>query len=582
VEFEALEDLSRLFQYDVLAVSEESDIDLGQLLGRPAHIEVDADEIAQRFYHGLVIEAAWERTEESLNFYRLTLRPWFYLLGKTTDCRIHHDKTAIAIIRETLLRRGFHDFRFATVESYPTLHYTVQYRETDLDFVCRLAEQHGIYYFFEHSADRHELIFADSASAHKPAAGQATVPFNPDSVGGLNAPAAMYSWRWRRELRSGKVTLSDYNHLKPTADLNGDRSANEAYAHGKLEVFDHPGPHAAKKDGEFYARVRLEAEQTSDKRRMARGVAVALYPGARVELERHPHASENDEWLVVSVHGRFGPQHYRSRGRDARGVGNFDAEYELHRLSVPFRAPLATPKPLIHSLQTAMVVGAKGEEIDCDDHGRILVHFFWDRHGDCSCRLRVCQVWAAQKWGAQVIPRVGMEVIVAYLDGDPDRPIVVGCVPNPEKKQTPEELPAKKTRMVWRSQTYKGSGFNELAFEDATDAELFFMRAQKDMQTLVLHNQETQVEGPLRSITVTTGDEKKEISQGNLSERISQTRRTDSNATEFVAEDHIVLTVGSNTISIDQQKIVITVGGASQITLTKQVIEQISSLIKLN
>jgi type VI secretion system secreted protein VgrG len=249
---------------------------------------------------------------------------------------------------------------------------------------------------------------------------------------------------------------------------------------------------------------------------------------------------------------------------------------------VPFRAPLTTPKPLIHSLHTARVVGEKGEEIDCDDHGRILVHFYWDRHGNRSCRVRVSQVWAGQKWGAQVIPRVGMEVMVAFIDGDPDRPIVVGCVPNPEKNQAPEELPAKKTRMVWRSATYKGSGFNELAFEDATDAELFFMRAQKDMQTLVLHNQETQVEGPLRSIKVTTGDEEKEISQGNLIEKISQTRHTDSNATEFVAKDHITLTVGSNTIYIDQQKIVITVGGFSHITLTKQVIEQISDLIKLN
>src|SRR5262249_24527400 len=161
------------------------------------------------------------------------------------------------------------------------------------------------------------------------------------------------------------------------------------------------------------------------------------------------------------------------------------------------------------------------EEIDCDDHGRILVHFFWDRHGDRSCRLRVSQVWASQKWGAQVIPRVGMEVMIAYLDGDPDRPIVVGCVPNPQKLKVPGELPAKKTRMVWRSATYKGSGFNELTFDDATSAQLFFMHAEKDMQTIVRHNQQTQVEGPLRTITVTTGDEQKEVSKGNLKEKVA-------------------------------------------------------------
>jgi len=453
VEFACEEGLSQLFEIDVVAVSEGGDLDLDQLLGRPAHIALDCGGLGRRFYHGLVLEAAWERAEAGLFYYRLTLRPWLYLLGKTTDCRIHHDMTVVDIIRETLSRGGFADYRFATTESYPTLHYTVQYRETDLNFLCRLMEQHGIYYFFEHGAERHLLVFADSASAHVPAPGQASVVFNPHLTADLKLPEpAIHAWRRLRLLRSGKFELNDYNHLTPNATLVGDRIAGEPYARSDFEVFDHPGPHAQQSDGARYARVRLEAEQAADKRRAAQGTVVALYAGCKTTLERHPQFSENDAWIAARVKSRFGRQYYRSSEREDGQDSNFEAEYEFHRLALPFRAPLVTRKPLVHSLQTAKVVGVAGEEIDCDDHGRILVHFFWDRHGDRSCRLRASQVWGGQNWGAQAIPRVGMEVMVAFIDGDPDRPIVVGCVVNPQTLPVPYELSANKTRMVWRSQ----------------------------------------------------------------------------------------------------------------------------------
>jgi len=231
VEFDSDEGLSQLFEFDVLAVSEDGDLDLDRLLGCAAHIELDCREVGKRNYHGLILEAEFERLEEGLYYYRLRLRPWTYLLGKTTDCRIHHDKTVIDIIRETLSRRGFPDYRLATIESYPTLHYTVQYRETDLNFICRLMEQHGIYFFFEHSAGRHVLVFADSASAHQPAPGQESVDFNPHMSPDLKeSQATIYSWRHLRKLRSGKFELNDYYHMTPNTRLTGDRNASEHYA----------------------------------------------------------------------------------------------------------------------------------------------------------------------------------------------------------------------------------------------------------------------------------------------------------------------------------------------------------------
>src|SRR5215831_2663669 len=498
VGFEADEGLSRLFVFDVLAVSADANIDLDQLLGRPAHIELDCHGLGKRYYHGLILEAEFDHLEEggNLSYYRLLLRPWTWLLGKTSDCRIHHDKTVVDIITDTLSRRGFSHYRFTTIENYPKLHYTVQYRETDLNFISRLMEQHGIYYFFEHSAGSHELVFADSANAHKPAPGQASVAFNTNRITDFESPrATIYSWRPQRKLRSGRFELNDYNHMTPNAHMRGNRDADERYDKSQLEIYVHPGMHGQLDEGERYARVRLEAEQAVDKRRVARGNAVAVFAGAKMELERHPRGEENDTWIAARIASRFGPQSYYAGGvRGAVKERNFEGEYEFQRLSQPFRAPLETPKPLINSLQTAKVVGAKGEEIDCDDHGRVLVHFFWDRHGDKSCRLRVSQVWGGSNWGAQVIPRIGMEVMVAFIDGDPDRPIVVGCVPNPQTLPVPYELPANKTRMVWRSNSHKSRGRSEMTIEDATSRENFFLHAQKDWTHRVLNNHTQRVD----------------------------------------------------------------------------------------
>lgn len=487
VEFSGSEGLSELFGFNILAVSENNDVDLDSLLGQACHVVADEGTLGKRYYHGILTEAAWERTEGDLNYYRLLLRPWTWLLGKTSDCRIFHDQTVLDIVSDTFKRRGFSDFRPATTHSYPVLHYTVQYRESDLNFVERLLEQHGITYYFEHTEDKHTLVLADGRASHNPAPGLAQIKFNPGTREHLQAREPMLDhWALSRSLRSGKVELTDYNHLTPNAQMLADRAGAERYQHNTLEVFDFPGTYTKQNDGAFYARIRLEAELCLDKRRQGHGNALALIPGVTTALTKHPRGVENTDYLVVRTDSHIGPQVYRSERSEADQ--GYSAHYQFQILDIPFRPVADAPKPRIHSLQTASVVGAEGEEIDCDNHGRILVHFPWDRHGDRSCRLRVSQVWGGQGWGGQVIPRIGMEVMVAYLEGDPDRPIVVGCVPNPEDKGVPYELPAKKTKMAWRSTTHKGSGFNEMTFEDQNGQQNLFMHAEKDHTVKVKNN----------------------------------------------------------------------------------------------
>ena len=484
---DAREGLSELFEFDIEAVSELEDIDFDKLIGQPCSVTYDAMGVPDRVFHGVLTQGQWTGVRNELFVYRLTLRPWLWLLGKTTDCRIFHEKTAVDIIRETFAGHGFSDFRLALTASYPALHYTVQYRETDLNFVSRLMEQHGIYYYFEHEAGLHRLVLADSIASHAPVPGLAKIPFNAHHETPQRVRLQhIRRWNSLRGLRSGRVELNDYNHLKPTRAMISPRKGTESYTRSDMEVYDHPGAYRSPEDGAFYARVRLEAEQAQDRRREAQGDAISLFPGALVTLEKHPRGPENQQYLIVRTHHGFESQEYRSGGSPVETDDH--GTYEFLPAERQYRALLQTPKPLVHSLQTALVTGAEGEEIDCDDHGRILVHFYWDRHNDKSCRLRVSQVWGAKTWGGQIIPRIGMEVMVAFIDGDPDRPIVVGTVPDPENNHVPYKLPENKTRMVWRSNSHKSSGFNEFSMEDKTGAENVLLHAQKDFTHKVLNN----------------------------------------------------------------------------------------------
>jgi type VI secretion system secreted protein VgrG len=521
-----------------------------------------------RTFNGVLVEAQWVGATEDLFVYRVVLRPWLWLLSRTSDCRIWHDKTALDIIKEVFRDRGFTDFRDATTSGFPTLEYCVQYRETDLNFVSRLMEKHGIYYFFEHSQDRHLLVLADSKSSHKPVPGHAKTLF----FGAAQTRRDMENfsrWTAERRFRTGKYDLNDYDFKQPNKNLDANKSAGSKYNKGQLEIYDYPGAYIERSDGESFAKVRLDADQAQDRRRHATGNAISLFPGGLTTLEHHPAAAENVEYLVLRASHAYVAQYYRSGGG---GEDDYSGAYELLDSSIPYRSPLLTPRSVIHGPQTARVVGKDGEEIDVDEFGRILVLFHWDRKQLKSCRVRVAQVWAGKQWGGQFIPRIGMEAVVEFLEGDPDRPLVVGTVYNGDNKH-PYDLPDNKTQSGLKSDSSLGhSGYNEFMFDDKQDSEMVRMQAQKDHEVKVLNTETWEIgsrfaggKGPSRKTTLVQGSDEVTIQSGDQSVTIeagNQNITISANLTTS-ADQGIKLTCGASVIEMTPTEIKITSGHIS-------------------
>src|SRR5215510_15504218 len=400
--FDGVEGLSELFEYRIEAIAKK-EIDFDAILGRSCSVMIKVYD-KERHFNGILVEAQWVGIKQEHHVYRLVLRPWLWLCSRTSDCRFFQDKTAPDIIQQVFKDRGFNDVRTSLSESYPELEYCVQYRESDLAFVSRLMEQHGIYYFFEHTSDKHMLVLADSMSAHQAVPGLGQIDFIPLGNSERRDRQHIYHLVSERRFRTGKVELNDYYELEPNADLKADKKGTAKYNKSDMEFYDYPGKYKKKSDGEKYAKVVLEAEQALDERRHTDGNAPSLFPGGTTKLQQHMRSSENKDYLVVRASHLYVAEHYRS------GTGAAHHEYSGHYEFLPkdkqFRAPIVTPKPLIHGIQTAKVVGKnKSDEIDVDEHGRILVQFFWDRKKDKqSCRIRVAEVWAGKKWGGQFIP----------------------------------------------------------------------------------------------------------------------------------------------------------------------------------
>ena len=484
--------MSELFEFRIDALSSDENIDFDQVLGRSCCVRLRAGEGPDRYFDGVAVEAQAIGMRGELHAYRLILRPSLWLLTRATNCRIWHEKTALDIIKEVLGDRQI-DYRVATTRNFPKLEYCVQYRETDFAFVSRLMEQHGIYYFFEHSDGGHTMALGNSPSSHKPVPGHASMRFATKTAGLHDRRQRLLDWSSHRRFRTGKVELRDYNFKQPNADMKGDASGSAKYTKSNMEYYDYPGKYDKQSDGKDYANVRLDAEQTLDHRRFASGEAPSFFPGGLFTLTDHPTSAENARYLIIRCSHHYSAQLYRS-SQNAALVGDrpYHGSYELAPADQTFRAPIVTPKPIVHGPQTAKVVprkGSDGEEIDVDDdgHGRIKVRFYWDRDDKRSCWLRVAQIWAGGRWGGQFIPRVGMEVVVEFLEGDPDRPLVVGAVYNGDNKY-PYGLPDNKTQSGVKSNSSKGgAGYNEFMFEDAKNSEEIRMHAQKDFDATILH-----------------------------------------------------------------------------------------------
>lgn len=478
------EELGRLFQFEVELLSENQGVSFADIVGQNATIRLTLPAGGTRYFNGYVNRFVQAPRQGRLACYQATLVPWLWFLTRVADCHIFQELSAPQIIEQVFRGRGFTDFKNSLSESYRTREYCVQYRESDFNFVSRLMEEEGIYYFFEHENGKHTLVLADSKSAHTVFPGYERILHRELDEAGLGEEY-LFDWRVEQQVQPGIVCLHAFDFQKPAASLTVKANVIRQHAVPHFEVFDYPGAYVEYADGETCARCRIEELQVQHERAQAQSVARGTCAGFLITMEGHPREDQNREYLITSVSCRVTNDPYGSE-RQIDAAEFFSCRLTALNSDTPFRPARLTPRPVVSGPQTGLVVGPKGEEIYTDKYGRVKVQFHWDRYGkgdeNSSCWVRVSQAWAGKGWGAVSIPRVGQEVVVDFLEGDPDRPIITGRVYN-ASSHVPYPLPDHKTMTSFKSNsTVGGHGFNEIRFEDKKGSEQLFVHAEKDLE----------------------------------------------------------------------------------------------------
>ncbi|MER8823031.1 type VI secretion system tip protein VgrG [Mesorhizobium sp. M0991] len=482
------DEISRSFAYTVGFVSTDHDIDPLKMLGGAVSIEGESD--PKRWFSGLVSEFRLTRIEDRLAYYEAVARPWLWFLANTTDCRIFQNMSVVEIVEEVFSKYSTAKFEKRLQGSYPSREYCVQYDETDLDFVQRLLEHEGILYFFEHDDGKHTLVLADAMSKLKPAPGYEKVPYHFEGQGSRRDVEYITEWIPGSSVRPGAYVHTDYDFKKPGADLMAKSAQPFSHKLAAGENFRQPGAHLEVGRGDSLAAIRREEIQAVHQRIAAVGTVRGLYSGCTFKLDGFPREDQNQEYLVVSAEYRLFDPGYRAHADiDSE---NFKVILGVAPMALPYRPPRVTTRPIMRGPQTATVVGPSGEEIFTDKYARVKVQFHWDRLGkkdqNSSCFVRVSQTWAGSGWGFIQIPRIGQEVIVDFIEGDPDLPIITGRVYN-AAQMPPYGLPGNATQSGWKSDSSKGGGgYNELMFEDKAGSELVNFQAQKDHHLLIKHD----------------------------------------------------------------------------------------------
>ncbi len=507
------EQLSQLFEFRLDLLADNPNIDMDSLLGQNVTVSYKLPVGGKRYFNGFVSEFGFVGEIGEYAHYQAVLRPWYWLLTRTSDSRIFQFMTVPDIIRAVFSDNGFSDYEMRLFEDYRSWEYCVQYRETDYNFLARLLEQEGIYYYFRHEAGKHTLVMCDSISAHDPYPGYEVIGYHPSTRTTLEEH--IHQWRADKRVQPGKVVLNEFNFLTPRADLRGSRPFPREHAHANHEVYDYPGEYEVQSEGEQYARIRVEELQAGHARAFGQGDAGGIAPGFLFTLEKHSRDDQNQEYLVQRADYSLQSQDFESGGQGSPDEGYFNVDFTASPSREPYRPPRITPKPVVQGPQTAIVTGPPGEEIYPDKYGRIKVQFHWDRYGqrneNSSCWIRVSQLWAGKNWGAMHIPRIGQEVIVDFLEGDPDRPIATGRVYNADN-MPPWTLPENKTQSGIKSRSSKGgsgANCNELRFEDKMGQEEVLLHAEKD-QRIEVENDESHWVGHDREKTIDR-DETSEI-----------------------------------------------------------------------
>jgi type VI secretion system secreted protein VgrG len=514
------ERLSGLFHFFVEAVSEDKALDFATIVGKSATVKMAlADGSTTRYINGIVGRFVQAGSDARFFTYFLELHPWFWLMSMMVDCRIWQNKSVIDIVTGLFGELGFTDYKNSTTGTYTALEYCVQYNESAFAFVSRLLEDAGIFYYFEHEEGKHTLVLADASTAFTDCPGAATVDYA--TYGTWVQQNIVTSATIEQAVIPGKYAVDDFGFETPSTDLLGSSDSTKATNGTARRIYEYPGGFVKKDDAEAKAKLRMEEREVPNKTLRGTSYCRAWYPGAKSTLAKHYRDDVNAAYAIGRVSHNATPEAYSN-------------SFEAFPADLTYRPARSTRKPVIPGTQTAIVVGKSGEEIWTDQYGRVKVQFHWDQKGtndeNSSCWIRVAHGWAGKSWGQMFLPRIGQEVVVSFLEGDPDRPLITGSVYNAEQT-VPYTLPTDQTKSTIKSNVSKGGGgFNELRFEDKKDSEEVFLQAQKDLNTIVKNNETHKVgtnnadgKGDQtidvynnRSITVQKGNNKLQVQEGNL------------------------------------------------------------------
>jgi type VI secretion system secreted protein VgrG len=592
--FRGDERISGLFQFTLEMVSEDHGIDFEAIIGKPVTVTLTLGNDLEHHLNGIVGRFVQEETNLRLTRYFADIHPWLWLLTKTTDCRIFQNKSTPEILEAVFSDLGFSDFRNDLKTKYDKREYCVQYNETAFNFVSRLMEEEGIFYYFEHSSNKHTLVLGDDADAHKSCPGlegrnvyfrQALVDHTQD--------LAITRCLVEEQVVSGAFAHDDYNFETPNTDLKVESKSKTP----KFRIYEYPGGFLKKDAGEKRADLRLDALEQPQKVIRGDGFVRAFVAGHKFELKDHYRADVNQTYVLQAV------SHAATQESYTNSFTAFPAD-------TPFRPPRHTAKPRIAGTQTAIVVGKAGEEIWTDKYGRVKVQFHWDQLGkndeNSSCWIRVDYGWAGKKWGGIFLPRIGQEVIVSYLEGDPDCPLITGAVYNSEQV-VPYTLPDEQTKSTVKTNSSKGGGgFNEIRFEDKKDSEEIYFHAQKDQNIVVENdrtnkvlNKETNEIKSDRSTTIQEGNDTYVVSKGNRTFKVDtgnetydvkgkrdltitgdETHTNNANFTHTVTGSYSLKVTGNLTIEATGS---VTIKGTAGVNIESPAITVVKgSLVKIN
>ena len=552
-----VEELGRLFSIDLTLLSEQGDIKFEDVLAQNVTIEHKLVSGNLRYFNGIVTSFSQTGDEGSYAVYKATVKPWLWFLTRTADCRIFQHKSVPDIVLEIFRELGYTDIKNKLTKNYREWDYCVQYRETDFNFVSRLLEQEGIYYYFTHEDGKHHLVLSDGEAAHDYLPNDSVIDYYPRDGTAIRKKDHIYSWKITKQVQPGKYELNEFDFKKPKSQLETKSQIIRKHEIADFEIYDYPGEYSETDDGEKYVQARMEELGCQYEQAEGESGVRELTTGYKFKLKGYTRDDQDREYLITRASHSI---HSDVHGTDGGSRGDpYNNRFLVIKSNTPYRASRITPKPIIQGTQTAIVVGPIDEDIYTDEYGRVKVQFHWDRKGmsdeNSSCWIRVAQIWAGRKWGGMHIPRIGQEVIVDFMEGDPDRPIITGRVYNADN-MPPYELPENKTQSGIKSRSSKSGtpeNFNEIRMEDKKGEEQLYIHAEKNQDNVVENNETTRVGHNRTEIVGEKGDGNEDLTvRGNR---------------DRVVRDNETIDIGQN-LHITAGSEIVLETGASKITMT--------------